>query len=187
MVMIKLPRVPKIKILIGLVIIIIISPFFFKAYKSLWLRKEKLMAQINKNIGELNKASALYSAQDTLNAEMKRLNSKLSSAEDKFSSGTEEIFVDINRFALECKVSLKAIEPLERTRIEISGRKNPYLELLPLNLRVKCDFRQLMLFLYKIEQSENLMLIGDIKIQSDPRDIWNHDIQISLKVPILLS
>jgi len=185
--MINLPKDPRTKIIIGVIIILLISPLFFKAYKSLWAKNKKLMAEINKNTEELKKSAALYATQENLNSEIKRLNLQLSSVEEKIFRETEEAFVNINRFALESKVSLKSIEPLERTKVQIPGSKNQYLELLPLNLKVKCDFYQLLQFLNKIERAANVMPILDIKIQSDSKDIWNHDIQITLKIPILVS
>lgn len=168
------------------IIFIIINLLFLKTSKTLWLKNKKIKSEINKKMEELAKGSNISSVKESLNSEINQLGSKLSFLEENFFSKAEEIFLYINRSAEAAKISLKGIEPKEKVQRPIPNTKDTYLEL-PINIKIKCDYHQLLVFLDKIEAKNKSILVSEIKIQSDPKDIYNHDIEILFKVPVLFS
>lgn len=175
-----------IPIIILVIIFIIINSVILKNANSLRLKNKKIKAEINKKTEELAKGTNIASVKETLNSEIGQLNLKLSSIEERFFLNPGDIFTYINHFAEATKISLKSIEPREKTQQEIPKSKNLYLEL-PVNLKIKCDYCQLLAFLNKIETAEKLIMVSEVKIQSDPNNIWEHDIQILLKASVLLT
>mgnify|MGYP001340706925 CR=1 FL=1 len=159
---------------------------FIQGFKGLQGRNKKLAEDIAKSREEISKSSAIYSAQDTLNAEIKNLNSQLADTENNFYERSEDIFADLNRYSSDVKLSVKGIEPLERIKIDIPERKDIHVEILPLKLKVKCDYFQLIEFLAKIEKSEKLMVVPEIKIQGDTKNHWDHDAEVTLHIPFVI-
>jgi len=176
----------KLKLVAAVIILAAAAYLFMQGFKGLQARNKKLAEDIKKSREEVSKSSAIYSAQDTLNAEIENLDAQLADTENNFYERSEDIFADLNRYSSDVKLSVKGIEPLERIKIDIPERKDIHLEILPLKLKVKCDYPQLMEFLAKIEKSEKLMVVPEIKIQADTKDPWNHDAEVTLNIPFVM-
>lgn len=181
----ELKRRDLIKMISIIIILVIINLIFLRTSKALWSKNIKLKLEINKERAELAKGSNISSLKETLNLEINQLNSKLSSLEERFFPNTEDIFMYINRFVETSGISLTSMEPLEKIQGEIPYSKNLYLEL-PINIKLKCDYYQLLKFLNNLERTQKSIVVSEIKIQSDPKNIWDHDIRMLLKVPVLL-
>jgi len=182
---IQLPNKQNLELILGLFILVVIGFFFFKMAGGLILKTNKLQTEINQCSQDLNKATSLSIVRKTLEAEIKELTPMVSYIEGRIFAGNEKIIVNLNSFAQETKISIKSIDPLEeRTQIEVFSRPDAALRLLPFRLKFKCDFFELMQLLNKIEKAEKIFVVDEVKIDTDSREIWNHDIQILLKVPV---
>lgn len=169
-----------------IIIFLIVSAISFKGYATLWSKNKKLKDEIAKKTEEITKGSGVASLKKTAEVEIKELEAILAAIEKSFpSSNTEEVFSSLNRFIEASQISLKAISPLEKTEVAIASSKDKYLEL-PITLRFDCSYDQLVSFLSMIEDSNKLMIVTEVKIQSNPSYIWDHNIEVSLKVPMLL-
>lgn len=179
----QLKKPENIKILVLIVILIIIGLLALKNLKSLWLKNLKLKSEVVRKTEELSRTTKTIQPKETVEAEIKKLEEKFLSFEKKFSFDTEEVFSSLNLFAEGSGISLKAINPADKLESTIPNTKDTYLEL-PVSLKVECGYYQLISFLRNIEGAQNLMLVSDIKIQSNPQNIWDHNIELSLKVPL---
>jgi Tfp pilus assembly protein PilO len=167
-----------------IIILVIINLALLRAAGALWSKNRKLKSELNERKGEIAKQPKISVVQETLNLEIEQLNLKLSSIEQRLFSNAEDIFMYINQFAETSRLSLKSIEPQEKIKREIPYSKNVYLEL-PVKIKLKSDYYQLLTFLSKIEEAQKFIMVSEVKIQGDPKNIWEHDIEIPLTVPIL--
>jgi len=177
---------PRIKIIGLLLIIILLSLIFLKVAGMLWEKNNALKNKIKKDEEEITRSAKIFSLQEELNSEINKRISEISSIQKNFFQDVEEIFSSLNHFAQEAKISLQGINPGERARIEVPERDDMYLEILPLTLKLSCDYRQLLTFLKRIEESKRNISVTNIMIQNDPQDIWNHKVDIELKTPLLI-
>lgn len=178
---------PKVKIALAIVIIALLSFFFFKFAYALWKENNDIKEKIQRDQNEITRAKSIVTQQQSLSEVLKKLNSDIKLAQEKFFLNSEGVFSRLNRFAQESSISLRSINPGERTRVDIPNKKDIYLELLYLNIKLTCDFNQLLAFLKDIEGSEQVIAVNDIKILIDPQDVWNHNIDVELKVPLLIN
>lgn len=65
------------------------------------------------------------------------------------------------------------------------SRENPALTQLPVKIMMECDYRQLLQFLDMAENGPKLIMISDIKIESNPQDIWSQNVELFLKIPTI--
>ncbi len=65
------------------------------------------------------------------------------------------------------------------------SRENPVLTQLPVKIMMECDYRQLLQFLDMAENGPKLIMISDIKIESNPQDIWSQNVELFLKIPAI--
>jgi len=185
----KDPKIIKLIILLGLAIIIDII-ILVSSY-GLLVKAKNLKSEIVKKKADLIAGANNTAAKKKLDAEIEKLNSEISAVEDKFFSNPEDIFVYLNRFAEEAKISLKSIEPQEKIsnpKAKSDGKKAPKesYAILPVAIKMKSDFSRLLDFLDKIGGMRKLTAVSEISIQNDPKNIWEHNIQIILRLPILL-
>jgi len=168
----------------AVIIFVIITLALLMACGALWSKNSRLKSEITEKRREIDKQPKIAAVQETSNLEIKQLNLKLSAVEQRLFLNTEDIFMYINRLAETSGLSLKSIEPLEKIKREIPYSKNEYLEL-PVRIKLKSDYYQLLAFLSKIEEAQKFIMVSDIKIQGDQGNIWEHDIEMSLVAPIL--
>lgn len=63
--------------------------------------------------------------------------------------------------------------------------ENPALTQLPVKITMECDYPQLLQFLDMAENGPKLIMISDIKIESNPQDIWSQNVELFLKIPTM--
>lgn len=172
---------------IVMVIILILSIFvFFRLAKAFWIKNSELASEIKKIREEIERTPKISSLQASLNSEIKDLSVKVSSFEEGFFKNAEEIFANLNRFAQDSKISLKSIIPQQRIKTEMPQRKDIYFESVTVNIKLDCDYHQLLNFFKKIENSQKSIAVSGFRIQANPQDIWNHNVEINLEAPILI-
>ena len=153
---------PKVKLIIMIIAVLVISLIFLKFAYALWVENNGLKAKIKQNRDEITRSEKMASMQNAVNAEIKKINEQVLLAKQDFFTNTEEIFAHLNRFTQEVKISLRNINPGERIRIEIPNQKDAYIELLPVTIKLNCDFSQLLAFLKKIENFKRIIAVDDI-------------------------
>jgi len=178
---------PKTKIIFMLIIVAIVAGACLKFTIDYWSKGASLASEIKKAQREIAKGGNIAIEQSALKAEIQEAESEIMSFKNNFFLDAEDLFTVLNGFAQNIKINLKNINPKERIRTEIPSRKDMYLELLPITLKIDCDYYQLINFLRKVEDNEKFITVKTIKIQYNPKDIWNHGVEIELIVPILVS
>ncbi len=172
-----------IKLIAITIILLIINVLGLSKINALFSAEKRLDSDIAKRTKELSKYSDISSLKNEADSEITQTESEIASIKDKFFSNVEDIFFSLSRFAEANGISIKAINPLEKIETKIPNTREAYLEL-PITIKLECNFYQLLSFLNNIESLKKTALINKIKIQSDPKNIWEHDIEISLKLPL---
>lgn len=180
----KIKKPQNIKLIAITTILLIINVFGLSQINALFSNNKKLESDIIKRTKELSKFSDISSLKKTADSEITQTESEIASIKDKFFSNVEDIFFSLSRFAEANGISIKAINPLEKIETKIPNSSDVYLEL-PITIKLECNFYQLLAFLNNIEALKKTALINKIKIQSNPSNIWEHDIEISLKLPLV--
>ena len=167
----------------GIAISVILCLVLLFSINSLTQKNRQMQDDINKKRIILEKNAVLSPAEKKLVEEIQILKDKANSIETAPYQTTEEMLISLNRFAEEAKISFKTIDPLEKTTRDIPNQNNFCLNFQQINIRIKCDYWQLLTFLNKINNQKNFMKVDEINIRSNPNDIWSHDIQLNLIVP----
>lgn len=176
-------KIGNIKLLAIIIILLIINVSALIKIKALFLDYRQYTADIIKKTRELDQGPKVSSLKQTVNSEIEQINLKVATIKTKFFPGAGELFLWLNRFAEADKISLKAITPSEKKEIKVPNSNDLYLEL-PVNIKLECNYYQLLSFLKKIESMKNIILVNKIKVQNNPKNIWEHDIELSLKLPL---
>ncbi len=179
----EIQKPQNIKLIAITIILLIMNVLGLSKINALFLNDKELDSDISKRTKELSNFSDISSLKKTADSEIIQTKLEIAAIKDKFFSNVEDIFFSLSRFAEANEISLKAINPLEKVEIKIPNSNDVYLEL-PITLKLECNFYQLLAFLNNIEALKKTALINKIKIQSDPKNIWEHDIEISLKLPL---
>ena len=83
-------------------------------------------------------------------------------------------FKDITR---ESKLKFISIEPLASVKFELPDTGDFYYEL-PIRIKLKCGFFELVDFINRIEKSKRLMKVSSLAIRSSPGSPWDHEVEI---------
>lgn len=142
------------------------------------LSQEKHMLSENQNPSALQKE---------LEGKVEDMTQKISSFDKSSYNNVEGILADLNHFAEESAISLKKIDPMEKIKIVSPENSDLAVWAVPINIKIVCDYKQLLVFLNKIMTSEKFMKVEKIFIQSNSGDIWDHDVQLDMKVPVINS
>ncbi|MDP2941205.1 MAG: type 4a pilus biogenesis protein PilO [Candidatus Omnitrophota bacterium] len=179
----QLKKAQNIKILAIAVISVIISIIPLKFTKGLFLKNIKLAGDIKERSQFINQGSNTASLKNTTIPQIEQLRGAIGSLEAKFSANAGEIVADINRFAESANVNLIGISPQDKLEIKIPDSKDIYAEL-PIEVRLECGFYELLAFLKKIENAGRIILVNEVKIRANPRNTWEHDVALSLALPL---
>jgi Tfp pilus assembly protein PilO len=179
----ELKNTKNIKILAAVIGFLIICILVLLGCKNLIGKSIGLNKDIIKKTQELNKEKTTLAQQGPIKSELEKINAKILSIEKGFSSNIEEIFLQLNKFAVESGASLKTITPSDKKRVEIPGSKDSYIEL-PVTIRLQCGYRELVTFLRKLEGAKKIMAVVDIHIQPDQQNVWEHNIELIVNVPV---
>ena len=150
---------------------------------NLFFSSNKLKDEIDKDRLRLESGKSILTKQGPLKSKLEGIKAKLDSTEAGFSANPEEIFLRLNRSAAESNVTLKTITPLDKKSIKIPDSEDMYIEL-PVTLKLKSGYQELVSFLRKIEKLNKIIALTEIRIQPDPQNIWKHDVDLSVAIPI---
>ena len=183
--MINLGKLKDIKVLGAIIVFIFICFLVLAGCKNLLAKNMKLGKDITKRSQELDNERNTLARQGPMKSELNKVSSKILSIEERFSSNVEEIFLQLNKFAAESGVSLKTISPTEKKIIGIPNTKDTYI-VLPVTIKLKCNYHELVVFLRRIENANKIIAVTDIRIQPNQQDIWKHDIELIVNIPVTI-
>lgn len=84
------------------------------------------------------------------------------------------------------KKEAKGKKPAEpQTPEKPKAWESPAINQLPVKITMECDYQQLLQFLDTAENGPKLIMVSDIKIEANPRDIWSQNVELSLKIPTI--
>lgn len=176
-------KIESIKLLAIIIILLIINVLALVKIKALFLNYRKHDEDIIKKTRELAQGPKVSALKQTVNSEIEQINLKITAIKNKIFPNAGELFLWLNRFAEADKISLKAITPSEKKEIKVPNSNDLYLEL-PVNIKLECNYYQFLSFLKKIESMKNIILVNKIRVQNNPKNIWEHDIELSLNLPL---
>lgn len=166
-----------------IILLLAINVFALSRIAALFSDNMKIKSGIIHKANELSNSPDFLALKATADSKIKQLDSQIASIKNNFFSNVEEIFFSLSRFAETNKISLKAITPSEKNEIKIPNNNDIYVEL-PITIKFECNFYQLLSFLDNLESLKKTILINKIKIQSISNNVWEHDIELALKVPL---
>jgi len=83
-------------------------------------------------------------------------------------------FQDITR---ESKLKFTSIEPMALVKFELPDTGDFYYEL-PIRIKLKCGFFELVDFINRIEKNKRLMKVSSLQIRSNTGTPWDHQVEI---------
>lgn len=83
------------------------------------------------------------------------------------------------------KKAAKDKKPQTQTPPAPKTWESPAINQLPIKITMECDYQQLLQFLDTAENGPKLIMISDIKIETNPQDIWSQSVELSLKIPTI--
>ena len=95
-----------------------------------------------------------------------------------------ELLERIAQAALKSEVHLLMVKPQEDYN-QLAPGPSGYLEL-PVRIEASAGYHQIGQFIDTLENSENLVRLYDVRIQSDAADIWRHHTMLTLLTYLLL-
>lgn len=156
---------------------LIVIIFFILIFSPLNHKLNHLKSQIKKRESILVSIERGEADLDRLNCEIKELKVKINEYEKKLL-GKEEVNILIGTLkdiTAESYLKFSSIEPQRPKKFSLDKQKNIYLEL-PIKVKLKCGYYELIDFLAKIEKAGRLMKITDLKIKATVDNIWEHDV-----------
>lgn len=178
---------PQVKNVIVVIVVLLLSLQVIKFVKKLWDKNASLSSQIKKDQAELSHGTNISSTQVAVSKEITKLESDINEVQNNFFTNPEAVFAEVNRFAQGSHMSIKSITPSDRKKVAIPDSTDIYIDLFSITLRASCDYNQLIGFLKKIGASDKFITIDKITVQSNMQDIWNHNIELELKVALLVN
>ena len=133
--------------------------------------KKQLFSQVERTTHNLD---SLRNNIAELEKEVKQLEERL--PEQIEASMLIDTLKDITR---EANIEFVSIEPKSTKRYEQADQKQVYLEL-PISVRLKCGYNELIDFIRKIESSKRLMKVSDLKISANAQNMLEHDVEITI-------
>ncbi len=176
---------PKIKTTGIIIITIGMGIFFIRIAYGLWVKNNGLKTQIKKYKEIIAQAANIPALERSLRADIATLNSRIAASQETFFTNEENIFTSLSRYAQDEHLSLTHLNPAEKTKYAIPHRDDISIGLLPLAIKMNCDYHQLKAFLAQIEASKKNIIVSDIKIETNQQETWNHNIKIDLQIPLL--
>ncbi|MFC1594477.1 type 4a pilus biogenesis protein PilO [Candidatus Omnitrophota bacterium] len=167
--------VPMVVLLVVLILFLsfIFSPSTKKIadLKSQISAKENLLLSAERDLKNL----------ESIKEEIAMLEQKSSEFEQKLPSEIKAnlMIETLKEVTEETKLQFVSIEPQKTKRIDLPGSDNVYLEL-PIKITLKSGYDELIKFLDQIEQSDRLMKITDFSISSNPRELWEHAVELHI-------
>ncbi|MCU0665658.1 MAG: type 4a pilus biogenesis protein PilO [Candidatus Omnitrophica bacterium] len=178
---------PKVQKIIIIIVAAILVAAYYPFALSLWNKNKAIDEKISLSLQQINLGSHINVNQQATEEEFKKSQKQILQLADKFFISAEEIFVVLNKIAAATKISFKNIEPFERQKMEIPNRDDMYIDNLPVKVDIVCNYHQLITLLDKIEKTDKFISVEDIRIRGVPSNIWEHEVQINLKVPLLVA
>lgn len=77
------------------------------------------------------------------------------------------------------KLKFSSLEPSPIKKYELKETNDVFVEL-PVKIRLKCGYYELVDFLKKIETAKQLMKVADLSIRDDPAQDFEHNIEFSI-------
>ncbi len=165
--------------ILGFIILVI---FFFLVIMP-FLRKLKLLAEDEKAfLVKLGKAKTAVEDKEKLYGEVSQIQKSIKYFEKRLPKNTDtpQILEDLIMIGKATNITFVSIAPQEIEKINVSEEGDKYYLGIPIRLQLKAGFHDFGRFVNKIENSERFMKIADISINSNPRDIKKHNINLTV-------
>jgi Tfp pilus assembly protein PilO len=92
---------------------------------------------------------------------------------------TTLIIETLQEITKQAKLKFSSLEPAPIKKHELKETKDVFVEL-PVKIKLKCSYYDLVDFLEKIETAKQLMKVADLSIRDDPTNDWEHSIEFSI-------
>lgn len=170
--------------LIGpLVVLLILIAVALPQIYGLWRNSRKIGVEIAAQMRQVTRGSAIDASKTATHQKIDELIQEINQQQARFFASSEEVISALNRLAEESGIGLRALTPLEKQTRLVPATTTIY-EALPLILRLRCGFYPFLSFVQRIEQAPKVIYLTDFKLQGTPQDIWEHDIELTLVIPL---
>jgi Tfp pilus assembly protein PilO len=162
------------------VLIIFIAFFAYKAVFSPLLGKiRSVSAQIEVKKGNIRKAKISPDRFKELEEEIEGLKPRIDYYYRNLQALPDipQILKELNRIGERLKIKFVSIHPLEREETLLPGGEESLLQI-PIKLNLKCGYHQLGIFVNELESPPRFMKIRELKINTDPKNVWMHQAEL---------
>lgn len=180
-------------ILFAVVILVVFALIQFVTRPSI-RALNNLGKQISQARADLKKTEALIAKKPQMDSQLISLQTELEDLKSALPLYSEmpNILQDISRLAGESKVKILKVEPMRQERLTKTQPKQsearsalPIYMGIPIKIEAKGGYHSLGRFINKIENSENFMSIADLNVESNPVDMYSHDIRLLIVAYVL--
>jgi len=159
------------------VLVLIIIIFFSFIFLPLNRKLSDLKTQIRSKESVLVRFERSGVDFNKLTTDIKELEVKITEYEKKLLEGKQaDILIDtLKDITAESYIKFSSIEPQTPKKFSLTKQKDIYFEL-PIKVKLKSGYYELIDFLAKIEKAGRLMKITDLEIKGSSGNIWEHSV-----------
>lgn len=174
----KIKRKEWILIYVFIILVIFSSSYNF-IFSPLVREIKTVSAQIERKEGSIQKAKINPQFLKELEGEIEQLGAQMAYYEENLKAlrDVPQILKELNQIAEHLDIKFVSVNPLERQKVPLPGDKE-YFEQVPISIKLKCGYHQLGIFINRIESSAQFMKVTQLKISLEPKDIWNHQVEL---------
>ncbi len=176
-----------------LISIILTVSIVFVAYTNIFRPKlgkiKMLSAQIEQKRRNIQRARIGPEALKALEGEVKQMQTQLDYYQQRLQAPADipQILKELTQIAEGQRIKFISVSPLEKAEIPLPAGDDKFLLQVPIQIKLKCGYHKLGLFINQIENSSRFMKVMELKITADSRDVWAHQTELVITSYSLVS
>ncbi len=137
--------------------------------------------EMNTKMNDIKREARLAVNRGILANQSNRMKLEFDNYQKRISSDSSpnKMLEELTAIAESLRINIIGVEPLPVVKNEIAGVAGYYAQM-PLRIRLRCGYHEFGRFIARIERSAILMKIERLSMRDDPKDIWRHDIDLTV-------
>lgn len=178
---IDLNKIKKEHLLIGCIILIAAIAFlsYRNIFKPLMGKSKKVSKQIEQRKRDIQGAEVGPDSLKELEAEIERLKTQINYYQQRLASEADvpQILKELNQIAERLKIEFVSVTPFTSEEIPLPGGEE-FIFQKPIKISLRSGYHPLGIFINRIENSSRFMKITELKINTDSKDTWKHQVEL---------
>jgi Tfp pilus assembly protein PilO len=170
---------------LALLCLVLIIGIIFFAYRNIFQPLQKSMEQVSAKLQktEIDIKMARISPENLKKLEnnVSEINTEISHYVRRLSTHADvpQILKELNGIAERLDIKFVSVKPQKEQGVLLPLGKEVLLQI-PINIRLQCGYHQLGVFINQIESSTRFMKITKLKIHTEQRNIWQHQVELDI-------